>query len=98
LKMNDLIKRLRYGASREASGKSALWDPIMSEAADALEQAKETEAINDSEARLANKRIEELEAALETLARLGNGNKYGNSDGNIIAQKALAKVLDHSPT
>jgi len=44
------------------------------------------------------KRIEELEAALETLARLGNGDKYGNSDGNIIAQKALAKVLDQSLT
>ncbi len=36
-------------------------------------------------------RIEELEAALEILARLGNGDKYGNSDGNIIAQKALEK-------
>jgi len=35
------------------------------------------------------KRIEKLEAALETLARLGNGDKYGNSDGNVIAQKAL---------
>ena len=33
-----------------------------------------------------NKRYRE---ALEKLARLGNGNKYGNSDGNIIAQDAL---------
>lgn len=28
--------------------------------------------------------------ALEKLARLGNGDKYGNSDGNLIAQAALA--------
>jgi hypothetical protein len=30
-----------------------------------------------------------LRDALETLARLGNGDKYGNSDGNIIAREAL---------
>lgn len=30
--------------------------------------------------------------ALEKLARLGNGDRYGNSDGNIIAQEALAKL------
>ena len=41
-------------------------------------------------------RIEELEAklgravyALEKLARLGNGEDYGNSDGNMIARAAL---------
>ena len=28
--------------------------------------------------------------ALEKLARLGNGEKYGNSDGNMIARTALA--------
>lgn len=33
-----------------------------------------------------------LVAALRKLARLGNGNQLGNSDGNIIAQKALAKA------
>lgn len=31
-----------------------------------------------------------LVEALEKLARLGNGDKYGNSDGNLIAQAALA--------
>jgi hypothetical protein len=30
--------------------------------------------------------------ALEKLARLGNGDQYGNSDGNRIAQQALAKI------
>jgi hypothetical protein len=29
-------------------------------------------------------------AALDKLARLGNGAYFGNSDGNVIAQKALA--------
>lgn len=32
------------------------------------------------------------EEALEKLARLGNGNILGNSDGNMIAREALAKA------
>lgn len=32
-----------------------------------------------------------LREALERLARLGNGDHYGNSDGNMIARAALAK-------
>ena len=39
-------------------------------------------------------RIAKLEAALEKLARLGNGDKYGNSDGNMIARAALQEVSD----
>ena len=45
------------------------------------------------------KRIEELEAKLakavegfEELARLGNGDRYGNSFGNLIAQKYIAEL------
>ena len=30
-----------------------------------------------------------LREALERLARLGNGDHYGNSDGNMIARAAL---------
>lgn len=30
--------------------------------------------------------------ALDKLARLGNGFEYGNSEGNLIAQAAIAKV------
>ena len=44
-------------------------------------------------------RIEELEAKLakavegfEKLARLGNGDRYGNSDGNVIAQRYIAEL------
>ena len=34
---------------------------------------------------------QELVAALEKLARLGNGERYGSSEGNMIAQAAIAK-------
>ena len=36
--------------------------------------------------------IQELLATLEKLARLGNGEHYGNSDGNMIALAAIAKA------
>ena len=35
--------------------------------------------------------VTELVEALEKLARLGNGDRYGNSDGNMIARDALSK-------
>jgi len=34
---------------------------------------------------------QELLAALEKLARLGNGEHYGNSEGNMIAREAIAR-------
>jgi hypothetical protein len=34
---------------------------------------------------------QELLTALEKLARLGNGDHYGNSEGNMIARAAIAK-------
>ena len=34
----------------------------------------------------------ELVEALDKLARLGNGDQYGNSDGNMIARAALANA------
>ena len=33
----------------------------------------------------------ELLEALEKLARLGNGERYGNSEGNVIARAAVIK-------
>ena len=42
----------------------------------------------------AQARILELRGALDELARLGNGDSYGNSIGNCIAQKALAIPTD----
>lgn len=35
---------------------------------------------------------QELVEALEKLARLGNGDQLGNSEGNMIARAALAKA------
>ena len=39
-------------------------------------------------------------AALDELARIGNGGRYGNSEGNQIAQRALglspAEVYNHT--
>lgn len=40
---------------------------------------------------------DEARAALEKLARLGNGERYGNSDGNLIAQAALATIKEPKP-
>ena len=39
----------------------------------------------------AREEIERLREVLERLARLGNGDKYGNSEGNMIARAALTK-------
>ena len=36
---------------------------------------------------------QDLLAALEKLARLGNGDHFGNSDGNMIARAAIAKAV-----
>ena len=35
---------------------------------------------------------QELIEALEKLARLGNADQYGNSEGNMIAQAVLART------
>lgn len=50
------------------------------------------EQIVDLEQQLeaAERRNAELVEALEKLARLGNGDHYGNSQGNMIAREALA--------
>ena len=64
---------------------------------DALQEAKEELQQAELDNTLLIVRIEELEVeleialeALEKLARLGNGDHYGNSEGNMIARNALA--------
>lgn len=37
-------------------------------------------------------KLAKAEARLEKLARLGNGDRYGNSEGNLIARAALAEL------
>jgi len=34
--------------------------------------------------------------ALDRLARLGNGDRYGNSEGNVIARATLAEIKGES--
>ena len=46
-----------------------------------------TQAVRDLEVKLA-KAVE----GFEELARLGNGDRYGNSFGNLIAQKYIAEL------
>ncbi len=46
---------------------------------------------NTVEVERLKKEKKELVEALERLARLGNGDRYGNSDGNVIAQEALSR-------
>ena len=54
----------------------------------ALRDAKEAEAYaKELEAKLA-KAVE----GFEKLARLGNGDRYGNSEGNVIAQSYIAEL------
>ena len=55
-----------------------------------LEHHKGKAEVWEDAARAAQARVDELEGALDRLARLGNEPHYGNSDGNVIAQKALA--------
>jgi hypothetical protein len=80
--------------------KQTTWATGWIEYADALEQRLSQETLELKHAkRMADKEYHrnmatqaentKLRAALEKLARLGNGNQYGNSDGNVIAQKAL---------
>lgn len=54
---------------------------------------------HDDVVREKDRRIAEIEGALDIyeeaiykLACLGNGIRFGNSDGNIIAQRSIAKV------
>jgi RecJ-like exonuclease len=50
--------------------------------------AQALEAERDALAEKLTKAVE----ALEKLARLGNGDRYGNSDGNMIARATLAEL------
>lgn len=61
------------------------------------EQAENGEAAEYSisiaaELRRLHKVNAELLEVLEKLARLGNGERYGNSKGNVIARAAIAKA------
>lgn len=71
--MTDLVKRLREAAFGHPVGHAACDLP--------------TDAANAIEKLIAERDV--YKTALEKLARLGNGDQYGNSDGNVIAIAAL---------
>jgi chromosome condensin MukBEF complex kleisin-like MukF subunit len=97
---SNIVKRLRNKSNvfYEMS-----W-PVLYDSENLLDTA--AERIEELEAKLEKAvtalkfyRIEELETklaqaveSLEKLARLGNGDLYGNSDGNMIARAALAEL------
>jgi len=58
-----------------------------------LQHAGQKEMRKRQELEAENKRLRE---ALEKLARLGNGDRYGNSDGNCIAIAALLQERERS--
>jgi hypothetical protein len=75
---------------RTSFGESDMTQPEALRLADELEMWTKGEPAA-AELRRLHEVNQELLAALEKLARLGNGEHYGNSDGNMIARAAIAK-------
>jgi hypothetical protein len=75
---DDLVERLREEQPVTQDMESTFKCALQDEAADRIEEL---------EAKLA-KAVE----GLEELARLGNGDRYGNSYGNMIAREYLAEL------
>jgi len=91
---DDLVKRLRqpWDADRSIMSQTGRWMVERKEAADRIEELEakglaNRVAIMRLEAKLAN-----AVEGFEELARLGNGDRYGNSFGNLIAQKYIAEL------
>ena len=59
---------------------------------DEMPDSERKEAIQVMQAALTECGALECLEALERLARLGNGEHYGNSDGNMIARDTISKV------
>ena len=60
--------------------------------ADALDKGRYLPATTAAELRRLHEVNEELLKTMRQLACLGMGDRYGNSDGNLIAQVALNKA------
>ena len=103
---DDLTERLRDRRVCSPAQNSCRNDYICDLAADRIEeleavidrQHKRAETLAEGW-RIADDARIELEAKMamavegfEKIARLGNGDRYGNSDGNVIAQKYIAEL------
>ena len=54
---------------------------------------KDLLALKDAELAKYKQAVAEIRAKLDTIAKLGNGDRYGNSVGNTLAIEAIA-ILD----
>jgi len=57
-----------------------------------ITERDETFALMLDRVQTAEAKLAKAVEALEKLARLGNGDRYGNSDGNTIARTTLAEL------
>lgn len=78
--MRDLLEIIREALERRSAG-----------------EAYPTEALELAVAEITRLRAVEPKfhqavASLQRLARLGNGDRLGNSDGNVMAQAALREI------
>ena len=67
------------------------------ELAQQLKERHGSNVLTSQAAALLRNQDEAIRVALEyfeKLARLGNGERYGNSDGNMIALDAIAKLRE----
>jgi len=80
------------GADRGAD-RDAMWRNAIAAAINAMPQSDAQAQLDALKAERDALRADQnrLRGVLEILARLGNGDKYGNSTGNMIARAALAK-------
>lgn len=64
----------------------------LSDAILALCDVNDEDATIKEQAAALLRKMHNLSASLEELACLGNGDHYGNSDGNVIARRALQHI------
>jgi hypothetical protein len=96
---DDLVERLHDRRVCSPAQNSCRNDHVLNRAADRIEELERAVRYEADVAQQALDSRKELKAklakaveALEKLARLGNGDRYGNSDGNMIARNTLAKL------
>ena len=98
---DDLVKRARHNALADMPHHASV--ELIEALADRIEELEakldwviterdETFALMLDRVQTAEDKLAKAVEALEKLARLGNGDRYGNSDGNTIARATLAEL------